>query len=107
MRFDHAEIHDDALDLHLRDDHYPLRLTLHYRLHPEYDLIERSASLTNEGEAPITLERVLSAQWHPPQQQRYRLSHLTGRWSDEFNLHRDWLPHGVTRLESRRLTTSH
>ncbi|MCC6613917.1 MAG: alpha-galactosidase [Anaerolineae bacterium] len=107
LRFDHAEVNDDNLDLHLRDDHYPLRLTLHYRVHPDHDLIERSASLINDGGAPIMLERVLSAQWHPPQQPRYRLSHLSGRWSDEFNLHRDDLPQGVTRLESRRLTTSH
>jgi len=107
LRFERAEVHDDVLALHLHDDHYPLHLTLNYRLHPEHDLIERNVSLTNAGEMPITLERALSAQWHPPQGGRYRLSHLAGRWSDEFNLHRDQLPHGVTRLESRRLTTSH
>ncbi|MCA9904132.1 MAG: alpha-galactosidase [Anaerolineae bacterium] len=107
LQFERADVGEDTLELHLHDAHYPLHVTLHYCVHADTDLIERSVSLTNAGATPITLERVLSAQWHPPQGSRYRLSHLAGRWSDEFNLHRDWLPHGVTRLESRRLTTSH
>ncbi|MCL4246884.1 MAG: alpha-galactosidase [Anaerolineae bacterium] len=107
LQFERAEVSEDTLELHFHDVHYPLHLTLHYRLHTTDDLIERSVSLTNAGATPITLERVLSAQWHPPQRGKYRLSHLAGRWLDEFRLHRDWLPHGVTRLESRRLTTSH
>lgn len=97
----------DTLTITLSDAHYPLTVTLHYRVHPHYDLIERWATLTNTGDAPITLERVFSAQWHMPDRIAYRLSHLTGRWNDEFILHRQPLPTGVTQLESRRLTSSH
>jgi alpha-galactosidase len=108
LRFASADIVDaDTLVIDLRDSHYPLRVALHYRVYPEYDLIERRVSLTNEGDTPITLERAFSAQWHPPSGRDYRLSHLTGRWLDEWHIRRDALPHGTTRLESRRIMTGH
>ncbi|HEX2863479.1 MAG TPA: alpha-galactosidase, partial [Deinococcales bacterium] len=58
-------------------------------------------------DGPVNVERAFSAEWHLPKGRPYRLSHLTGRWLDEFHLRRDALPHGLTVLESRRLTTSH
>jgi len=54
------------LRIHLHDAYYPLRVTLHYRVHAAYDLIERWVTVANEGDAPVTLERVWSAQWHLP-----------------------------------------
>ena len=100
---------DDArqLSIVLRDAVYPLRVTLSYHVHEEYDLIERSVSLTNEGADPITVERVWSAQWHLPTGDAYRMTHLAGRWGEETQLQRAPLTRGVTVLESRRLTTSH
>lgn len=102
-----ADIADETLTLTLADAHYPLTVRLHYRIHPDFDLIERWAEFVNSGDQPITLERALSACWHVPPGDDYRLTHLTGRWYDEMHLRRDPLPHGVTLLESRRLTTSH
>jgi alpha-galactosidase len=107
LRFERAEQTEDELRLHLRDDHEPLRLVLSYRVHENYDLLERRVEVTNTGPAPITLERVLSAQWHLPRARSYRLSHLWGRWADEWNLTREPLSAGTKILESRRLTTSH
>lgn len=107
LRFDSSEIDGENLLIHLQDTHYPLHLTLHYRVHPEHDLIERFPTLTNTGDQPITIERAFSAQWHLPIGDRYRLSHMTGRWFDEFNIQREPLVQGVKVLESRRITTSH
>lgn len=108
LRFAGADaVGDCELTLHLRDAHYPLGISLHYRALVEYDLIERWASVTNRGDTPVMLERVLSAQWHPPAGHSYRMSHLTGRWNGEWSIRRDRLPHGTTRLESRRLLTGH
>lgn len=110
LRFEAAELHDGAipeLHIHLRDAAYPLRVTLHYRVHADYDLIERRVTAENLGNAPITLERLWSAQWHVPLGERYRLSHLCGRWFEEFQLRREPLSEGVKVLESRRITTSH
>jgi alpha-galactosidase len=109
LRYEQAETSTpNELVIHLHDAHYPLRVSLHFRTLPEYDLIERWVRITNEGETPITLERVLSAQWHPPAASApYRMTHLTGHWFDEWNIRRDRLPHGTTRLESRRIATGH
>lgn len=91
----------------LQDIHYPLKVELHYRSHPQYDLIERWVQLENLGQETMTLERVFSAMWHLPVGGSYHLSHLTGRWNDEFNLVRELLTPGVKVLESRRITSSH
>jgi alpha-galactosidase len=108
LRFVNADINgEDDLVLHFLDEHYSLGVSLFYRLHFEIDLIERFAALSNNGDTPILIERVFSAQWHPPAGQSYRLTHLTGRWLDEWHIHRDALPHGTTRLESRRIMTGH
>ncbi|NJN17555.1 MAG: alpha-galactosidase [Oscillochloris sp.] len=110
LRFESAAMPDgDRPELHitLRDAVYPFRLTLHYRVHAAYDLIERWVTAVNEGPTPIMIERIWSAQWHLPPGDSYRLSHLTGRFMDEFHLRREPLGHGVKVLESRRITSSH
>ncbi|MEO7911847.1 MAG: alpha-galactosidase [Roseiflexaceae bacterium] len=109
LQFDSAEIDNNANDLrvHLRDATYPFRVTLNYRVHADYDLIERWVTVTNDGDTPIAIERIWSAQWHMPQGEEYRLTHLTGRWLDEMHLRREQLLPGIKVLESRRLTTSH
>src|SRR5713226_6446438 len=54
------------LDIDLCDVYYPFHVTLHYRVHAAYDLIERWATVHNEGKTPVRLERIWSAQWHFP-----------------------------------------
>jgi alpha-galactosidase len=110
LRFESAEAQAGAvpeLHIHLRDTVYPFRVTLHYRVHEAYDLIERAATVTNAGDAPITIERIWSAQWHLPPGRDYRLNHMVGRHMDEMHLRRTSLTEGLKVLESRRLTTSH
>lgn len=100
-------IEGETLKVVLRDVHYPLEVTLHYRVLADYDLIERRVTLHNRGDEAMVVERAFSAQWHLPVGDRYRLTHLHGRWFDEMHIERLMLPHGVTVLESRRLTSSH
>lgn len=97
----------DTLRIVLQDVYYPLQVALYYRVHPAHDLIERWAEVTNGGQSPVTLERVWSALWHLPWGGGYRLSHLWGRWFEEWQLCREPLQPGVKVKESRRLTTSH
>jgi alpha-galactosidase len=107
LKYAGEEVVGDRLHIQLQDDYYPLRVTLEYRVHEEYDLIERSVTLHNAGDQPVTLERVWSAQWHLPVGEDYRLTHLSGRWLDEMHIQREPLKPGVKVLESRRLTSSH
>ena len=110
VRFDSYEEKKGSpaeLCLYFSEQHYPLCLSLHYRLFEREDLIERWVSVTNTGNDPIELNRILSATWNLPPGDRYWLSHLTGRWNDEMHLNRELLNRGIKVIESRRLTTSH
>lgn len=110
LRFAAAEVIEGAtpeLRIHLRDQVYPFALTLHYRVHEPYDLIERWVTARNEGDSPIMIERIFSAQWHLPPGVHYRLTHMVGRHMDEGRLRREALIEGTKVLESRRLTSSH
>ncbi|MFF4648352.1 alpha-galactosidase [Streptomyces sp. NPDC001380] len=102
-----------TLALSFHDDHHPLELELHYRVHPDSDVVERWASLRHTAEAgtaqdtPVEVLRLDSACWTLPVLDDYRLSHVTGGWSGEFRLHRTPLPAAETTLTSRRGITSH
>jgi alpha-galactosidase len=98
------------LRITLADRRYPLELSLHYRVHPDSDVIERWTSLHHTGTAgadPITVEWCDSAHWTLPVRPGYRLSQVAGEWSAEFQLTRTPLPHGETTLASRRGITRH
>jgi alpha-galactosidase len=95
------------LALEFRDRHYPLTVTLHYRVHDDTDVVERWTVLRNTGQEPISIPRADSAAWTLPPRDDYRFSHVTGQWSAESLLHREPVPHGETVLTSRRGITSH
>lgn len=95
------------LALDFRDRHYPLAVTLHYRVHDDTDVIERWTVLRNTGQQPVAVLRADSAAWTLPPLDDYRISHVTGRWAAEGRLHREPVPHGETVLTSRRGITSH
>ena len=94
-----------ALRVDLRDRHYPLGLSLHYRLAGA--VLERHTAVTNHGDTPIRLQRCDSALWTVPRRAGYRLTHLTGGWTSEFQVTRTPLPVAETVLTSRRGVTSH
>lgn len=91
----------------LQDPHYPLSVSLHYRLFEEQDLVERYAIVTNEGTERITLEEVLSAVWHVPRGSDYRLTHLAGQFAGETHVYQEGVSPGKKVFESRRGITSH
>jgi alpha-galactosidase len=96
-----------TLALEFRDRVHPLRVTLHYRVHEDSDVVERWTVLRNDGEETVTLLRADSAGWTLPARDDYRLSHVTGQWAAETQLHRERLAFGETVLTSRRGVTSH
>jgi len=107
------EINEDedgaSLALRMRDRHYPLEITLHYRVHHDSDVIERGLTLDHSGagDGPIEVLRADSAGWALPERADYRLSHVIGGWAAETQLKRDALAWGETTLTSRRGITSH
>jgi alpha-galactosidase len=107
LEFERHEILGNELRIHLRDLHYPFRVTLHYRIHERFDLLERFVTVHNDDQNVVMLERIFSAQWHAPLSEPYRLTHLAGAWFKETQLVREPLTLGTKVLESRRITTSH
>lgn len=95
------------LSLYLQDVYYPLKVILHYRVHEEYDLIERWVTLENMSSESILIERVFSAKFSFPTVRQYHFSHLYGRHNDEFNIQRETLTPGLKVIESRRIIPSH
>jgi alpha-galactosidase len=107
LKYDSNWSFQNEIAIQLRDPNYPVKVILHYRAHADYDMIERWVEVINEGKETFTIERIFAAQWHFPDQQQYFLSHLSGKWNDEFHLTREALTTGVKVLESRRITSSH
>ncbi|BAL88210.1 putative alpha-galactosidase [Actinoplanes missouriensis 431] len=105
-RYAGHDIDAGHLRIHLDDRHHPLRVTLHYRVYDDTDVIERWTTVTNSGE-PITVQRCDSASWTLPQRPGYRMSHLVGGWNSEFRLRRTDVPVAETVFTSRRGMTSH
>ncbi|KAI7254781.1 alpha-galactosidase [Hortaea werneckii] len=92
----------ETLIITLKDRVYPLETQLVYQVIPEYDLVERHARIVNTGQLDIVLESMQSAAWTLPCLQDYRLTHVTGKWSGEFQLRNTRLTEGKKVLESRR-----
>jgi alpha-galactosidase len=109
LAFVGAEIEESGsrpeLVVHLEDEHYALLVELHYRPVQACDLIERKVVLSNQGETPVVLEQVLSALWHLPLRDDYRLTSLAGHWGGEFQPQELLVPVGKHVLESRRGST--
>jgi alpha-galactosidase len=112
---EHTIADESALAIRLRDRYYPFEITLHYRVRPETDVIERWTVLTNTSTEvepsadndQVEVLRADSACWPVPPRDDYRLRHLTGFWGGETQLERVELARGETVLTSRRGTTGH
>ena len=91
----------------LKEQKYPLKIKLHYRVHESFDLIERWAEIHNSGTSPIKLRRLFSSIWHLPLLNENRITYVTGKWSDEMQIKQENLLGEKKVLESRRLTSGH
>jgi alpha-galactosidase len=89
-----------VLSIRLKDELYPLHVTLHFRVRSEVDLIERRAVVSNQGTSEILLENVASGNvvLEPG---RYDLVQLSGEWGREFTVERTALTTGAKVLEAR------
>jgi alpha-galactosidase len=103
LKYEGYEIFEaNELVVHLADEHYALRVELHYKAIPEFDLIERKVKVVNEEAEPIRIEQVMAAVWTVQRLPEYRLTHVTGRWAGEYQLRTNVLSEGKKVLESRR-----
>ncbi|MFD0959296.1 alpha-galactosidase [Paenibacillus chungangensis] len=97
----------DILVIHLQDAYYPLEVRLTYTVIAGYDLIERGASLINNGKDSIQLEVAQSAVWSIPAMKESRMTYIAGKWQEETQLKSSIINEGKKVIESRRGITSH
>ncbi len=100
-------LHENALDIALKDIHDDIQVVLHYRVHPSYGILERSATIVNKTAKPLTVESAQSATWNLPAGEGYQLTYLTGRWAAETQVNHEAIHQGMKVLESRKGHTSH
>lgn len=109
-RFEAYEVDEsdesDGAELRLRFSDSGLGITLHYRMRPATDVVERWVTLANEGPA-LEVLRADSATWTLPEREGWRLSQLHGRWAAESQLARTDLTYGEKVIGSRRGHTGH
>jgi alpha-galactosidase len=96
-----------TLEADLADAAYGLEVTLFYRAHDNFDVLERWARIRHHGQDPVVLQQALSANWWLPPRAGWRLRYLHGGWGDETQLAESRLGPAKLVLESRRGTTSH
>jgi alpha-galactosidase len=107
-RYAGHDVEGGHLRIHLDDRHYPLRVTLHYRVHADSDVLERWTTVANRDDRySVTVARCDSAAWAVPLRAHYRVSHLVGGWNSEFQLRRTEAPVAETVFTSRRGVSSH
>ncbi|MGB7760693.1 MAG: alpha-galactosidase [Bryobacteraceae bacterium] len=100
-------IAENDLDISLKDIRDPIEVTLHYRVYPEYGIIQRSATVRNGTAHTLTIESAQSAAWYMPPGTGYQLTYLNGRWAAETQVVREPVHEGMKVLESRKGHTSH
>lgn len=105
--FDRAAVGDDRLALHFRDKHYGLSYTLHYRLFPDSDIIEKYVSVQNTGTEPLVFARLFSGELSFPSPEVYIIQNTNGGWGGEYRPTQTPLSGGTLVFESRRGISGH
>lgn len=83
----------------MRDEAYPVDVTLCYRTYPGTDVIDTWAEITNGESGDIVLERYASASL-PVRRGDVWLSHLYGSWANEGRLMQEPLRPGLKRIKN-------
>ena len=95
------------LRIRMKDNIFDFYVDLFYRIYPGLDIIDRWARAVNETGRDATLESVMSAMWHFPRGDDYRLTHMHGKWSGEFQLSQVKLTQSAVTLETKTGISGH
>src|SRR5580698_8209372 len=107
LRYLSHNLHDNTLDIVLKDIHDDIQVVLHYRVYPDHGILERSATIVNKTAKPLNVESAQSATYNLPAGEGYQLTYLTGRWAAETQVNHEAIHQGMKVLESRKGHTSH
>lgn len=104
LRFQKAENikgnYSDEWKFYLKDEVYPLEVTLHYKIYHNEDIIENWADYQYSGKGFVELRQFASAYMPLPPGQ-YTMQHLHGSWASEHQMEEEVLTHGSKILVNR------
>ncbi|WP_250278855.1 alpha-galactosidase [[Clostridium] colinum] len=95
-----------TLEIYLKDKVTNIEITLNYTIFYEMDIIARSATLKNNSNSTIKLNKIMSS-CLDFYYKDLELIHFHGRHAMERLTERTILPHGITSISSKRGTSSH
>lgn len=98
---------EGLLEITLTDSEYDVDLVLSYAYGSDHDIITRSVTVVNNGNAAITLERVFSAELNLPSRSPYKVINTNGSWGAEFLTESNELNNGTVVYESKKGIAGH
>lgn len=105
--FDSANEADGRLDITLKDKAYDLEVVLSYIYSRDDDIITRFATIKNNSQNDIVIDKLMSAELTLPNTMPYDIINPNGSWGGEFLLESTTLNNGTITFESRKGTTGH
>lgn len=97
---------ENTLSIKLQDIHYPLTVTLFYRVHEKENIIEKWRTVQWEGEDNAVVERLYSGEFSLPGR-GYQSLNYRGHWGAEFGAHSEQVDSGKKVYESIHGLTAH
>ena len=100
------QIDGNELIIKLKDINYDFDMNLHYKVHEEYDLIERYITIKNNSKHVIEIEKIHSGQFHIPYED-LTFSNVHGHWGAEQQQFKQKVNYGKIVIENRRGISTH
>lgn len=96
-----------TLDITLTDEKYGVDILLSYRYSDATDVITRTATVVNNSNHAVRLERIFSGELNLPSKSPYQVINTNGAWGAEFLTQSTTLKNGTLTFESRKGTAGH
>ncbi len=95
----------ETLELALKDEYTDLTLILSYTVYYERNVITRSSKLINNGDAPVSIEKLMSFNLDFSEAD-FELLTLDGKWISERNINTRKLSEGIFLIDSKKGVSS-
>lgn len=96
----------DTLKITLKDELTQVEVDLYYNVYGERDVITRHCVIRNEGTQKVTISKAMSCSFDL-RDNNFNMLQLIGTHCEERHIELTPLRHGISKIESRRCSSSH
>lgn len=102
ISFDTKKIDDNVslTTVTLKDDVYPVEVTLLYKTYSKQDVVEQWSEIKNNGSKALKMEKYASANLYL-RNKKFYLKHYNGDWAQEMHPEEEELTHGIKSIDSK------